>query len=92
MNMDDTISKINSLKTIPDELFKRMSESARWVIPLECIPDTKKVWFTIEEAKELQRYIRHLHILTNDHRVENLTLKCDKMLKERIEQAEKCHG
>lgn len=85
MNIDDTISKFNSLKTIPDELFKRTSDSTRWVIPLECIHDPKKVWLTIEEAKTIE----HCFAIFQKHfKLFEPELKIWQELRKRIEQVE----
>ena len=87
MNMDDTISKINSLKTIPDELFKRTSESARWAIPLERIHDPKKVWLTVEEAMRIKNALWELLRNSNDKNAKEWLTYW--MVNGRIEQAEK---
>ena len=69
------------------------SDSVRWVIPIDCIPDSKKVCLTIEEAKQANKCVMiEIANLINDfgpaeliHELEVLSAS----LKERIAKASK---
>ena len=72
---------------------KESDEATTWKIPLECIPNPKKVWLTVEEAKQLQEDF--LDIVCEIVRlVGRYGVKYEKpdsliILEGRIEQAEK---
>ena len=71
---------------------KKSIEAVTWKIPVDCIPKKEPiVELTVEEAKVIQKLIRHCYFLTNKPEVEELAVKHDWILKTRIEQAEKCY-
>ena len=51
---------------------------------------TGAVVLTVEEAKLIQKLLRHCYFTTDIKEIEELVLVQDGILKERIEQAEKC--
>ena len=51
-------------------------------------PEEPKVELTVEEAKLIQKLLRHCYFATDIQEVEELVLVQDGFLKERIEQAE----
>lgn len=71
--------------------FKERAEESKsatqWKIPLECIPDSKKVCLTVEEAREIFAIIEDCVSLDVIRMYKNLLDDFQK----RIEQAEKCH-
>ena len=64
---------------------KESDEATTWKIPLECIPNPKKVWLTIEEAKTIE----HCFAIFQKHfKLFEPEMKVWQELRKRIEQAE----
>ena len=72
--------------------FKERAEESKsatqWKIPLECIPDSKKVWLTIEDAKSfIKQCDEEIDPADKPYSYSKVRLS----ILHQIEQAEKCH-
>ena len=81
----------DGMKNFCDWFANHMKESetaTTWKIPLECIPDTKKVWLTLDEAELVNDVLdRFKHLGCGPFF--GRCIRLSKSIQQRIEQAEK---